>query len=622
MKISPVMSVLIVDDHPSFRASARRLLEAEGFDVIGEAGDGQAAIAAAQQLQPDLVLLDVQLPDLNGFEVAARLAALGLPSAVILTSSRNPAEYGPLSRETRYADSSPRRSFRELSSPVCCRHRSEMNRHLRYVGAVGGVGAIYWLAAKGGLQLAYLHGTVAALWPPVGVGMALLILYGLSLWPGIVLGDLAVADFSQPVGTVLGQTIGNTLEVLIAAILFYRLAEGRTQFGRVRDVAALVAAAAAGTAVSAVFGAASLRLGGVIPTAQVGTVWRTWFLGDLSGALVFAPLLLCWVGVRIDAIAPRQALEAGAIATLIVVLALLPSQRDVPYVVFPVLIWAALRGGPRGAAGAVALATTLTVYNTAHHAGPFVRATITQSLLATQLFVAAAAVTSLVLGAVIEERHAALEALRENERRLRDSRARIVKAGDAARRRLERNLHDGAQQRLVSLALTLRLARLQLRENPAETDHLLSEASDELQSAIDELRELARGIHPAVLTDHGLGPALEVLADHAHLPVELTAHIPSRLPSTVEAVVYYVAAEGLTNIAKYAHATAATLRLEATNKNVVLCVGDNGAGGADPNRGTGLSGLADRVEALGGKLELHSPPGQGTLLTASIPCER
>ncbi|HEV7175734.1 MAG TPA: MASE1 domain-containing protein, partial [Solirubrobacteraceae bacterium] len=237
------------------------------------------------------------------------------------------------------------------------------------MGAVCGVGAIYWLAAKAGLQLAYLHGSVAALWPPVGVGMALLILYGRSLWPGIVLGDLAVADFSQPAGTVLGQTVGNTLEVLIAAMLFYRLAEGRTQFGRVRDVGALVAAAVAGTAVSAVFGAASLRLGGIIPSAQLGTVWRTWFLGDLSGALVFAPLLLCWLGVRIDAIAPRQALEGVAIATLIVVLALLPSQRDVPYIVFPVLIWAALRGGPRGAAGAVALATTLTVYNTAHHGG-------------------------------------------------------------------------------------------------------------------------------------------------------------------------------------------------------------------------------------------------------------
>jgi signal transduction histidine kinase len=497
-----------------------------------------------------------------------------------------------------------------------------MNRHLRYVGAVGGVGAIYWLAARAGLQLAYLHGTVAALWPPVGVGMALLILYGLRLWPGIVLGDLAVAEFSQPPGTVLGQTVGNTLEILIAAILFLRLAQGRTQFGRVRDVAALVAAAAAGTAVSAVFGAASLRLGGLISSAEVGTLWRTWFLGDLSGALVFAPLLLCWVGIRIDAISPRQALEGAAIATLIVVLALLPSQRDVPYIVFPVLIWAALRGGPRGAAGAVALATTLTVYNTAHHGGPFVRATITQSVLATQLFVAAAALTSLVLGAVIAERHAALDALRENERRLRESRARIVKAGDAARRRLERNLHDGAQQRLVSLALTLKVAKLQLAKNPEETEHLLIEASDELQSAIDELRELARGIHPAVLTERGLEPALAVLADHAHLPVELTAHITGRLPSTIEAVVYYVAAEGLTNIARYSHATAATLRLETNNKRVVLSVGDNGDGGADPTRGTGLRGLADRVEALGGKLELHSPAGRGTLLTASIPCER
>jgi signal transduction histidine kinase len=493
---------------------------------------------------------------------------------------------------------------------------------MRYVGAVAGVGAIYWLAAKAGLQLAYLHGSVAALWPPVGVGMAVLILYGLSLWPGIVLGDLAVADFSQPPGTILGQTVGNTLEVLIAAVLFYRLAEGRTQFGRVRDVAALVTAAAVGTAVSATFGTASLRLGDVIPSGQAGEVWRTWFLGDLSGALVFAPLLLCWVGARLGAITLRQALEGFAVAALIVVLALLPSQRDVPYVVFPVLIWAALRGGPRGASGAVALVTTLTVFNTAHHAGPFVRATITQSLLATQLFVAAAALTSLVLGAVIEERHAALDALREQERRLRESRARIVKAGDAARRRLERNLHDGAQQRLVSLALTLRLARLELSRNPAGIDHLLSEASDELQYAIDELRELARGIQPAVLADRGLGPALEVLADHAHLPVALETHIPKRLPSTVESAVYYVAAEGLTNIAKYAHATSASLRLDAGSQSVVLRLGDNGAGGADPSRGSGLRGLADRVEALGGKLELQSPPGQGTLLTASIPFER
>src|SRR6516225_7842813 len=210
-----------------------------------------------------------------------------------------------------------------------------MNRHLRYLGAVGGVGAIYWLAAKAELHLAYLHGSVAALWPPVGVGMAALILWGLRLWPGIALGEVAVLNFVQPAGTILGQVVGNTLEVLIAALLFLLLAEGRTQFGRVRDVGALVVAAAVGTAVSATFGAVSLRLGGVIPAGQTGHLWRTWFLGDLAGALVFAPLLLCWAGVRISAITRRQALEGVAVAALIVVLALLPSQRDVPYIVFP-----------------------------------------------------------------------------------------------------------------------------------------------------------------------------------------------------------------------------------------------------------------------------------------------
>src|SRR5262249_55966169 len=131
------------------------------------------------------------------------------------------------------------------------------------------------------------------------------------------------------------------------------------------------------------------------------------------------------------------------------------------------------------------------------------------------------------------------------------------------------------------------------------------------QSAIDELRELARGIHPAVLADRGLGPALQVLAEHAHMPVELEADIRTRLPTPVEAAVYYVAAEGLTNIAKYARATSATVRVDTSNKSVVLRVGDNGAGGADPSRGSGLRGLADRVEALGGKLELRSPPGEG-----------
>jgi signal transduction histidine kinase len=491
---------------------------------------------------------------------------------------------------------------------------------LRYAGAIAALGGAYWLAAKAGLQFAYLHGAVTPLWPPVGVGMAVLVLYGKRLWPGIVIGDLLVGDYSTPLGTVLGQTVGNTLEVVLAAIIFCRLTSRRTDFARVRDVAALVAAAAAGTAVSATFGTASLRFGSVIATGQIGQVWRTWFLSDLSGALVFAPVLLCWAGVRPRMIGWQQVLEGLVVVALLVLIALLPSQRDVPYAVFPLLIWAALRAGPPGAAAAVALVTSLTVFNTAHHAGPFIRSTITQTLLATQLFVAIAALTSLILGAETEERRGALRALRENERRLRASRARIVKAGDEERRRLERDLHDGAQQRLVSLALTLRLAKNKLQSAPAESSSLLSDAEQELTLALDELRELARGIHPAVLADRGLGPALRALATRARFPVTVIADIPQRLPAPVEAAVYFVAAEGLTNVAKYARASTATIRAEAANGSVVLSVSDDGAGGAGPERGSGLRGLSDRVEALGGQLDLHSPPGQGTLLTATIPC--
>lgn len=495
-----------------------------------------------------------------------------------------------------------------------------MSRPVAYVGGVAALAGAYWLAAKGGLQFAYLHGAVTPLWPPVGVGMAVLVLFGTRLWPGIVIGDLLVGDYSTPLGTVLGQTVGNTLEVVLAAIIFCRLTAGRTDLARVRDVGALVAAAAAGTALSATFGTASLRFGSVIATSEVGQVWRTWFLSDFSGALVFAPLVLCWAGVRPHMIGWQQALEGLVVVALLVVISLLPSQRDVPYAVFPLLIWAALRAGPPGAAAAVALVTSLTVVNTAHHAGPFIRSTITQTLLATQLFVAVAALTSLILGAETEERRVASRALRENERRLRESRARIVKAGDEERRRLERDLHDGAQQRLVSLALTLRLVRSKLQSEPAESSRLLTDAEQELRLALDELRELARGIHPAVLADRGLVPALRALATRTRFPVEVNADIPRRLPAPVEAAVYFVAAEGLTNIVKYAGASAATIRAQAANGSIVLSVSDNGMGGARPERGSGLRGLSDRVEALGGQLELHSPLGQGTLLQATIPC--
>src|SRR4051794_11427720 len=164
----------------------------------------------------------------------------------------------------------------------------------RYLLGVVLVAAAYYVAAKLGLALAYLHGTVTALWPPVGVGMAALVLFGPRLWPGVVLGDLLVADFSSPLGTVIGQTAGNTLEVLAGALLLRYLAGAGIRMNRVRDVFALIAAAAVGALISACFGTASLRLGDIIPAAEVGEVWRTWWFSDFSGALVVTPAILTW----------------------------------------------------------------------------------------------------------------------------------------------------------------------------------------------------------------------------------------------------------------------------------------------------------------------------------------
>ena len=208
--------------------------------------------------------------------------------------------------------------------------------------------------------------------------------------------------------------------------------------------------------------------------------------------------------------------------------------------------------------------------------------------------------------------------LRARLEELRASRARIVEAGDEARRQLERNLHDGAQQRLVSLSLALRLAQAKLRSDPDEADRIVSEAREELGLALDDLRELARGIHPAVLTERGLEAALQALAARSPISVELNVP-PERLPAPVEAAAYYVASEALANVVKYARASAAAVRVTRKNGRVAVEVVDDGVGGADEREGTGLRGLVDRVEALDGSLTVESPPGAGTCIRAEIP---
>jgi signal transduction histidine kinase len=201
---------------------------------------------------------------------------------------------------------------------------------------------------------------------------------------------------------------------------------------------------------------------------------------------------------------------------------------------------------------------------------------------------------------------------------IRASRERIVAAGDAERRRLERDLHDGAQQRLVGIALQLRLLQNRLGDDPS-TAAIVTTASDELAHSLAELRELARGIHPAVL-EHGLPSAVDALAARAPVPTGVDCELAGRLPEPVELAAYFVVCEALANVAKYARAEHAAVRLRHEDGMLRVEVADDGVGGADAARGSGLRGLADRVEALDGRLQVASPPGRGTTVRAELPC--
>ena len=213
------------------------------------------------------------------------------------------------------------------------------------------------------------------------------------------------------------------------------------------------------------------------------------------------------------------------------------------------------------------------------------------------------------------------EELEHQVERLAETRAGVVDAADAERRRLERDLHDGTQQRLVSLAMRLGLARAELPD-AAQAHQIIAEAHEEAKAALLELRHLVRGLHPAVLEDRGLDAALSGVAARLPIPVRLTVDVPRRPSPTVEAVAYFVVSEGLTNITKHAQASQAEVFVQRANDRLHIIVSDDGVGGADPARGTGLAGLAKRAASVDGTFEIASPPGGPTLLTVDLPCAR
>jgi signal transduction histidine kinase len=486
---------------------------------------------------------------------------------------------------------------------------------VRYVVLVAALAGVYYGAAQIGYTLKFTGAVAAIVWLPVGVGIAFLYLGGLRLWPGVVLGDLLANHVSAlPAGASVGQAIGNTLEVVVAAYLIHRLVRSGRPLDSVTGVCGLLVAIFAGTAVSATVGPLSLRLDGVLSSSDLPHVWHTWWLGDTAGALVVVPLALAWWR-PLDARWTRARIAEGALMlSAVVVLTDLALRTDRPlvYIVFPSLIWAALRFGPRGGTLAVAVAVAFTLWKTAHHAGPFVVESIPRSTLSTQLYVSVAALSTMFLAAVVAERE-------EIAKGLRESRARLVTVADNERRRLENNLHDGAQLTLTMLAGKLATARDDSQLHPERAPGLFEDAETHLLIAIDELRDLAHGIHPTILTDLGLAEAIRSLTDGSPVPIRLLELPAGRLDSTAEATAYYVVAEALTNAQRHARAQQITIRVVQAGRYLRIEVGDDGAGGADERRGSGLQGLRDRVEAVGGVLLVASARGRGTLVRADLP---
>ncbi len=519
-------------------------------------------------------------------------------------------------------------STRVQPSPVSLQPPRAPSIHRRvgmYVGRVLLLAAAYYAAAKLGQTLRYTA-SVAAMWPPAGVGIAALYLWGVRWWPGVLLGEFVVnaelhfADPGIPVGSLLGQQTGNMAEIVVGAALLARVVGPRAALDRVDQVLGMLVALAAAAAISATFGTVSMLAGGIVSAPDVLTFWRTWWLGDLAGALVVVSAALAWSQNPGDAWQRLSTLEGALMVAAVVALGVLAVSIEEPltYIVFPALIWSAFRFGAPGATLAITIVSVLAIAITAAEVGPFFKQPIDHRTLGTQLYIAVTTLTTLILSAVVcelERSAAALTAanLREGERAVEE------------RQRIARDLHDSVSQALFSSLLHTRVAQRGLRDLGIATSapparalgtiaELTRSAQSEMRALISELGRdpLAGGLVPAL--------ALHVSKVTEQDGVEVRLVAPEErivLAPDTEAHLFGIGREALANAVKHAAATTAWVRVQALPGRVLLEVGDDGRGfdaQADRPGHFGLESMRSRAAEIGGQLTISSAPGRGTVV--------
>lgn len=534
---------------------------------------------------------------------------------------------------------------------------------------------VYFVTAKLGLMMDPVGGFATTIWPPTGISLVALTIFGYRLWPGIALGAFLVnASAGAPLLAAGGMALGNTLEALLGVYLLRRYTGFRGSLDRVQHVFGFVVLAAGfSTMVSATIGVTSGYLGGVIPPSAITRAWQTWWLGDAMGDLVLAPLLLAWWDKRRVQLSMARLAEVGVLlaslgaASLMIFGAWLTTDPNIhlqAYVVFPFLIWAALRFGQRGTVTSTFLVVCIAIVRTAQGSGPFARGSINESLLLLQAFMGIVAVTMLVLSADVTQRLQAEEELRkaqedlekrvarrtaqlsEANRNLQDEigermqvaksleelSTRLLNIQDEERRRLARELHDSTAQSLAALSMNLAVAGRSRASLEARAKSALDESVALAERCSREIRSLSYLLHPPLLEEVGLPAALRWLVEgfSRRSGIAVGLEVPGefgRLPMEVENALFRIVQECLTNVQRHSESGSAWVGVARSQESIRLEVKDDGRGfppevlsrrGGVELLGVGILGMRERVRQLGGRLGIDSK-GKGTTVWVEIP---